>query len=1247
MADKTIIKSKEIVFIFCSFNESEKDSLIQKINSIPGGVYLDAQHYKSICNIVVCKSPNQNEIYLCGCLAGKTIVTPQYITDSYTLGEWIEEKPYEWYRQPLQVGTNADLLKLPLRCREYERLHSGKRLLSNWKVLLCIKNSNWKKAYQRLLEAGGAIIINSIAYQDGITHAFVTSESLNDPSLKNLNSEIILRPCYITDYIVKKNIKNVKKYQLLQKHVQLSTKINSPKKPYFTCNSSNQKTIMEFFNKKRKLSDDARIPSHNKQQACDSHIQLHKKFDSFGSTNLTFSPQCSDNKETIFKGDSKVFDCNTKKLFNSDNVIEISSDEDDIVSVNNNDFTNKLSITQSTAADVNKPHTFLTQKIATSVNKPHTFLTQSTAADVNKPHTLSIQNIAAGVNKSHTASTWNFATGVNKAHTFSTQKISTSLNKPHTFLEVEFLNNSFEPIVSLPLLNQEIEDLKKWLQINIIDKIITEVVQIYSCNHTSDSCNHTSDSNDTLDNNITSDHKSLLDNNDKLDHNGSSDNKNILYSIDTSVYNVTSDNENTLDYSVISEYNITFSSNDTLENNITSPNRHNTYIEIVEKCSPKSKQEKVLDIQTNLNIQEIEIASLSLIPDIDFIRKTRKMTSQYTKRTINSKTMPNLNLNENSQPAENIFRKDVQINYPNNFMLHEKTEYRGSMYLLRSPLPSRIESLVESYLEEGSLKNAITIVKENLSGFYYPSASIISRLLVIYSHETNFSISTEASCVLLNILLLHPISKIPDVYDLALQKPIQDKLGSVSGTITSWQLVLEIFTNATNCIQSETDESLWELKLQPVRFLTSMMERDLFHVFPYGFENSATSKSLENLRKLLVWRVFWQNSTEININSNVKDLLHLVFHLVISNQVMQERMILKESLIILSLVARCCFISDMIKYTTFIGRMCFNLIHEIQSKCDQNISSNISFNLLESFFPYLKPNWLSGRIIDYMLQRYDCSFVMKKDLLKSPLSMEKIITCYFFLYPRPYFEQCASISNNNKITSCTSGAAKNINKKNKKGETALHIACIRNHPDRVKELISNGANPNIRDNAGWYPLHEASIHGHVQCLNALLSYKDLDLCATNYDGISALHDAVQNNRIEVAQVLLHAGGHRLFSLQTKDNKTAMDMAKTQEMKSLLNRYNINFLSASVCEINDKLYKNVKLVSNDDLQKYLFLLILLIESLKSSEELGITKSLLTQQFNLLKQHIALIGDKKTIKVAMLLKKLEKVLQINYF
>ncbi|XP_065663259.1 SMC5-SMC6 complex localization factor protein 1 isoform X5 [Hydra vulgaris] len=1207
MADKTTIKSKEIVFIFCSFNESEKDSLIQKINSIPGGVYLEAQYYKSICNIIVCKSPNQNEIYLCGCLAGKTIVTPRYITDSYALGEWVEEKPYEWYRQPLQIGTNEDLVKLPLRCREYERLHGGKHLLSNWKVLLCIKNSNWKKGYQRLLEAGGAIIINSIGYQDTITHAFVTPDSLNDPSLKKLNSEIILQPCYITDYIVKRNIKNVKKYQLLQKPDQLPAKIYSPKKPYFTCNSSNQKTIIDFFNKKRKLSDDVRIPSHNKQQACDSHIQLHKKFDLFGSTNLKFLPQCSDNKGTIFKDDVKVFDCNTKKLFNSDNVIEISSDEDDIVSVNNNDFTNKLSLTQSTAADVNKPHTFLTQNVATSVNKPHNF---------------------------------------------PTQNIATRVSKSHTFLAVEFLNNSFEPIVPLPLLNQEIEDLKKWLQINIIDKIITEVVQIYSCNHTSDS-------NDTLDHNITSDHKNSLDNNNKLDHNGSSDNKNALYSINTpiynvasynsktSVYNVTSDNKNTLDHSVISEYNITFSSNDTSENNITSPNHHNTSIEIVEKCSPESKQEKILDIHTNLNLQEIEIASLSLIPDIDFIRKTRKMTSQITKRTINSKTMPHLTLNENSQSAENIFRKDVHINYPNNFVLHEKTEFRGSTYLLRSLFPSRIESLVESYIEEGSLKNAITIVKENLSGFYYPSASLISRILIIYSHETNVSISTDASCVLLNILLLHPISKIPDVYDLALQKPTQDKLGSVSGTVTSWQFVLEIFTNATNCIQSETDESLWELKLQPVRFITLMMERDLFHVFPYGFENSATSKSLENLRKLLVWRVFWQNSTEININSNVKDLLHLVFHLVISNQVMQERMILKESLIILSLVARCCLISDMIKYTTFFGRMCFNLIHEIQSKCDQNISSNISFKLLESFFPYLQPNWLSGRIIDYMLQRYDCSFVMKKDLLKSPLSMEKIITCYFFLYPRPYFEQCASISNNNKITSCTSGAAKNINKKNKKGETALHIACIRNHPDRVKELISNGANPNIRDNAGWYPLHEASIHGHVQCLNALLSYKDLDLCATNYDGISALHDAVENNRLEVAQILLHVGGHRLISLQTKDNKTALDMAKTKEMKSLLNRYNINSLSTSVCEINDKLYKNVKLVSNDDLQKYLFLLILLIESLKSSEELGITKSLLTQQFNLLKQHIALISDKKTIKVAMLLKKLEKVLEINYF
>ena len=57
------------------------------------------------------------------------------------------------------------------------------------------------------------------------------------------------------------------------------------------------------------------------------------------------------------------------------------------------------------------------------------------------------------------------------------------------------------------------------------------------------------------------------------------------------------------------------------------------------------------------------------------------------------------------------------------------------------------------------------------------------------------------------------------------------------------------------------------------------------------------------------------------------------------------------------------------------------------------------------------------------------------------------------------------------------------------GETKLHTACIRNKLQDVKDLLMNGMDPNIKDNAGWTALHEASNHGHASCVAELLTSK--------------------------------------------------------------------------------------------------------------------------------------------------------------
>ncbi|XP_014165756.1 BRCA1-associated RING domain protein 1 [Geospiza fortis] len=59
-----------------------------------------------------------------------------------------------------------------------------------------------------------------------------------------------------------------------------------------------------------------------------------------------------------------------------------------------------------------------------------------------------------------------------------------------------------------------------------------------------------------------------------------------------------------------------------------------------------------------------------------------------------------------------------------------------------------------------------------------------------------------------------------------------------------------------------------------------------------------------------------------------------------------------------------------------------------------------------------------------------------------------------------------------------------IARRNYKGETLLHVASIKGDLAAVEELLKNGADPNVKDNAGWTPL--AARNGHLAVVELLL-----------------------------------------------------------------------------------------------------------------------------------------------------------------
>nr|XP_002189072.4 BRCA1-associated RING domain protein 1 [Taeniopygia guttata] len=123
-----------------------------------------------------------------------------------------------------------------------------------------------------------------------------------------------------------------------------------------------------------------------------------------------------------------------------------------------------------------------------------------------------------------------------------------------------------------------------------------------------------------------------------------------------------------------------------------------------------------------------------------------------------------------------------------------------------------------------------------------------------------------------------------------------------------------------------------------------------------------------------------------------------------------------------------------------------------------------------------------------------------------------------------------------------------IARRNYKGETLLHVASIKGDLAAVEQLLKNGADPNVKDNAGWTPLHEACNHGHREVVELLLQHRAL-VNTTGYQNDSPLHDAARNGHVAIAELLLLHGASRdavnIFGLRP------VDYAESKKMKSVL------------------------------------------------------------------------------------------------
>uniref|UniRef100_H3DBL2 Uncharacterized protein n=2 Tax=Tetraodon nigroviridis TaxID=99883 RepID=H3DBL2_TETNG len=136
-----------------------------------------------------------------------------------------------------------------------------------------------------------------------------------------------------------------------------------------------------------------------------------------------------------------------------------------------------------------------------------------------------------------------------------------------------------------------------------------------------------------------------------------------------------------------------------------------------------------------------------------------------------------------------------------------------------------------------------------------------------------------------------------------------------------------------------------------------------------------------------------------------------------------------------------------------------------------------------------------------------------------------------------------------KVPSSTSTRQKDkVNKRNERGETPLHMAAIRGDVKQVKELISLGADVNVKDFAGWTPLHEACNLGYYDVAKVLIA-AGAEVNTQGLDDDTPLHDASSSGHKDIVKLLLRHGGNGFQA--NKRGERPVDVADTQELELLL------------------------------------------------------------------------------------------------
>ncbi|VDK85197.1 unnamed protein product [Litomosoides sigmodontis] len=148
-----------------------------------------------------------------------------------------------------------------------------------------------------------------------------------------------------------------------------------------------------------------------------------------------------------------------------------------------------------------------------------------------------------------------------------------------------------------------------------------------------------------------------------------------------------------------------------------------------------------------------------------------------------------------------------------------------------------------------------------------------------------------------------------------------------------------------------------------------------------------------------------------------------------------------------------------------------------------------------------------------------------------------------------------------------------VNTPNNNKQTALHYAASKNRPQITAILLKSGANVNAQDNYQATPLHRAASQGHEKIVPILLHEPGLRINLADSAGCTALHLAVDEQREDIAILLVEHGADLYF--QNKEKRTPLSLVKTSELRMKLKAAADRYSSKMQMAENTFLYCDIK------------------------------------------------------------------------